>query len=316
MHTTVVTGINGFVGHHVAHAMQQAGAEVIGVGSAPHLATDLISVTEHYYQADLTDPTSAATVPFAEADSIINLAGLTNVGESYQQAERYRVSNALIVENIGQLLLAGNSKARLLAISSGAVYDPTQPTPFTEASPLVDPKKTSPYTASKLLMEIVARQYATKGVDCYIVRPFNHIGPGQQPGFLLPDLAKKIVAAVKAGETEIVTGNLSNQRDFSDVRDVAKAYAAIAFAKPDQLHHDTYNICTGKGLTGQAILDQLATLLDAPHISFKTNPELLRRNDPKILIGSASALRADTGWQPTISIEQTIKDFVSWFQTQ
>lgn len=315
MHTTIITGINGFVGQHVAREMKESGVRVLGVGSSPRLTSQLKPFVDQYYQADLTQAGAAKEVPFAEANSIINLAGLTNVGESYNKALLYEVSNRSIIKNICDVLLAKESQARLLVISSGAVYDPLQPTPFTETTKLVSKDMTSPYTKSKLIMEECAQEYVAKGVQSYIVRPFNHIGPGQQPGFLVPDLASKINEAVASGNMEIVTGNLDNKRDFTDVRDVAKAYRVLALAKQTELRHHVYNVCSGKGLSGREILDQLLGSLAAPKIELKTDPKLLRNNDPKLLIGSAHTLHEDTGWEPTIPISQTVADFVAWLKS-
>jgi GDP-4-dehydro-6-deoxy-D-mannose reductase len=159
-----------------------------------------------------------------------------------------------------------------------------------------------------LLMEQTAEQLRADGLDCIVVRPFNHIGPGQEPGFLLPDLYEKISRALKSNEV-VEVGNLKTKRDYTDVRDVVRAYADLAEA--DVLDNDLYNVCSGKSITGEQILEQILNLMDAKDkVEIKINQAFIRVNDPMDLFGSNSRLRQETGWEPQIKIEQTIKDFV------
>lgn len=166
----------------------------------------------------------------------------------------------------------------------------------------------SPYAQSKVLMEEGGRILAQKGLDYITVRPFNHIGPGQGPGLLIPDLYSKLKAASESNHT-ISVGNLRTRRDYSDVRDIVRAYADLALAQ--DLEYDLYNVCRGQSKSGQEILDIFLKEMDlVGKIKTEVNPNFIRPNDPPDLYGSYARLYAQTAWEPTIQIEQTIKDFI------
>lgn len=309
MHTTLITGVNGFVGHHLAKIMKEAGCTVWGNGRDNRPGPEIANLIDHYIPGDLTDPLVVAKLPIEKLDSIINLAGLANVGASFDNPKIYQKVNVDVIKNIGRYLQ--NSKGthvRLLAISTGAVYDPTQPPPFTENSTLIDQSSTSPYVASKLAMELAAADLQDKGLDVIVMRPLNHIGPGQKGGFLLPDLAEQIKTAATHNKKTIRVGNLSNLRDFTDVRDVARAYCQVALS--DNIHHKIYNVCSGKPLSGLQILNLLSAQLNKPNLKVEIDQGKIRPSDPAVLYGDHSALTEDTGWRPTITIQQTVEDFV------
>ena len=111
-------------------------------------------------------------------------------------------------------------------------------------------------------------------------------------------------------------GNLQNQRDFTDVRDVAKAYTLLATTDALKLQHTVYNVCSGKGLSGGQILALLEDALGVKDVTIEIDQTLIRASDPAIIIGNSSRLSQETGWQPTIHIKQTIDDFVAWYKTQ
>lgn len=317
MHTTVITGINGFVGQHLARQMHQAGCEVWGVGQTADLNPEIAELVTNYYQCDLTNPAAVADIPLDGVNSIINLAGLANVGASFGRADLYKKVNVDILKNLGNQLLSSKlTSVRILAVSTGAVYDPTQKPPFNEQSPTINQTTTSPYVASKLLMEEVAHKQREEGIDVVIVRPLNHIGPGQLPGFLVPDLAEQIITAANHQPASINVGNLASQRDYTDVRDVAHAYQLLAMAQPKTLKHPVYNVCSGRPLAGRQILDLLLKDFGAKKISVEVDQARIRPDDPPVLYGDYSALKADTGWEPIIPIDQTIADFTAWRQGQ
>src|SRR5690606_2879114 len=121
--------------------------------------------------------------------------------------------------------------------------------PLTEDSKLTE--NSSPYSQSKKLMEEAAQNLRSQGLDCVVARPFNHIGPGQLGGFLVPDLYEKIRVASKSGGN-ILVGNLKTKRDYTDVRDIVKAYADLAAS--ETLDYDVYNVCSGQSRSGEEIL--------------------------------------------------------------
>jgi GDP-4-dehydro-6-deoxy-D-mannose reductase len=140
------------------------------------------------------------------------------------------------------------------------------------------------------------------------MRPFNHIGPGQLPGFLVPDLAQKIRERTD-DQQPVVVGNLATKRDYTDVRDVARAYIAVATA-PQTPAAAVYNVCSGTSRSGEEVLAALASALDIPVPPTEVDQSLLRPNDIMDIRGDNSRLADEFGWSPQYSFEQTISDFV------
>ncbi len=175
--------------------------------------------------------------------------------------------------------------------------------PLTENSALVT--SASPYALSKIAMEQEAARLKKAGLDCVVARPFNHVGPGQEGGFLVPDLYQKISQA----DESLAVGNLKTRRDYTDVRDVVKAYASLVTAPA--LEHLVYNVCSGRSISGETILELLLDAGGKRSLLLQQDPSLIRPNDPEDLYGSNDRLRQATGWEPTIPLEQTIKDFVA-----
>jgi GDP-4-dehydro-6-deoxy-D-mannose reductase len=307
----IVTGINGFVGKHLARELYSRHHQIIGVGREAKPNPELQTILADYVICDLTEPEAVSTLPIEGLDSIINLAGLAKVGDSFKNPEIYNQVNVSVLTVLGNRLVKQKSQARVIAISTGAVYDPDQKLPLTEDSGItVDG---SPYALSKLLMEEAAAELRAEGLECVVVRPFNHIGPGQEPGFLVPDLYQKIANSIKTGEP-VEVGNLKTKRDYTDVRDVVKAYADLAEAP--SLAHDLYNVCSSKSITGQEILRRLLELMGpTSQVEIRVNPEFIRASDPPDLYGSYSRLNQQTGWRPVIDLATTLADFVK-SQTQ
>jgi GDP-4-dehydro-6-deoxy-D-mannose reductase len=309
MRKIMVCGVNGFVGKHLARELKLQNCEVVGVGREAALRPELRQTVNIYASCDLTDQPSVNELPFQDIDAVINLAGLAAVGKSFDNADLYKQVNVAVLATVCSAIHEQSSSARIVAVSTGAVYDPNQNMPLLETSKLVS--NGSPYAESKILMEQAAKQARSRGTECVVVRPFNHIGPGQEPGFLVPDLYEKITKA-KVSKQSVKVGTLTTKRDYTDVRDVVKAYAALALA--DKLQYNTYNVCSSKSVSGKAVLKTLLqSIPDAGEVKIEQDPSLVRPNDPKDLYGSHEHLTEDTGWQPQIPFEQTIQDFVNSF---
>jgi GDP-4-dehydro-6-deoxy-D-mannose reductase len=311
----LVTGINGFVGHHVANQLHEQGFEVLGVGNQPELQSDLNAVVGTYISCDLTNPEEVKNIDLSEISAIINLAGFASVGDSEGKEDLYNKVNIGVHTVLYDECLRQNVKLRIIAVSTGAVYDPNQELPITENSALIPRDKTNVYVISKQKMEEAVAGYASKGLKVIIARPFNHSGPGQLPGFLLPDLGIQIEDAVRA-KKPLLVGNLETKRDYTDVRDVAKAYIALATAPDSSLVHDVYNICSGKSLAGKEILQTLAEAFGAQHLEIQVDQSRIRPNDVMNIYGSRDRLTQDTGWQPTIPVEQMVRDYVQWLKSK
>lgn len=304
----LVAGVNGFVGHHVARELHNHGHVVIGTGMDLALDPALSSyVNEFYAQCDLTDPTQVAKLPLDRVDAVINLAGIARVDESFgddAQAKYDRVNVGAHVTVIDRLQKLGKVDTRVVAVSTGAVYDNFQPMPVTEQTPLIT--NPAPYPSSKINMEQAMMDYRTKGMDIVVARPMNHIGPGQLAGFIVPEMIAKLRAL--GPDNVISMGRLDTKRDYTDVRDVARAYRLLATT--EGLNHDIYNICSGVSHSGQEILDILCNELGLEGVAATIDPTRVRPDgtDPMDIYGDASRLSQDTGWAPSFTFEQTLRD--------
>jgi len=309
--TVLVTGVNGFVGHHVARTLHQAGHHVIGVGNQPEVEASLTDVIDQYISVDLTDQKSVSHIDLHKIDAIINLAGFAKVGDSIGQGELYNRVNVGVHTTLYDECLRQQAKPRIIAVSTGAVYDPNQTLPITEESAVIADAQTNEYTISKKLMERAVLGFNEKGLDCIIVRPFNHSGPGQLPGFLIPDLGEQIANAAEHS-APLIVGNLKTRRDYTDVRDVARAYVLLATCDREQLHHTIYNVCSGISVVGEEILQMLTNAFDIQDLKVTVDPKKIRPNDVMEIYGSRERLTNDTGWEPSISVEQMITDYAGW----
>lgn len=298
MASIAVTGANGFVGRHLVRELVDAGHSVIGVGrDAVALDPDLLA---DYISVDL----SAEWPSLPAVDAVAHLAGLAAVGPSFDDPGLYISHNSAIVIHLFEAMRAAEQSPRVLIVSSGAVYDADADQPLTEQSPL---GYTSPYVVSKVLVENLTSYYRRLGVDVVIARPFNHIGPGQGPGFLVPDLVETVRKARSNGERPTF-GNLSTLRDYTDVRDVVRAYRLLLEA--EDLPHPVYNVCSGTSLAGTEILAAVRSALDDTEDAAAPDTRHTRLQDPSSITGSHDLITEDLGWQPTIAPRTSVRDFV------
>lgn len=287
-----VTGAGGFVGHWLARHLSAQGDEVVETDSETDV-TDLVAVREV-----MTD---------ANPDAVYHLAALTHVGRSYDEpAEVLRVN----AQGTLSVLLAAReckSRPRVLVVSSAEVYGAVKEDdlPLTERSPL---QPVSPYAASKVAAEFLAVQaHLAYGVESIVVRPFNHVGPGQSTAFAVPALASRIVAAAEAGESWIPVGNLDPRRDLTDVRDVVRAYRLLV---TDGVPGNVYNVCSGEAVAIGDIARRLLSL-EGADLELRTDPSLVRPVEVPVLVGSRDRLGEQTGWRPEIGLDSTLMDVLS-----
>ena len=297
----VITGINGFVGKHLARELVNSGHQVVGIGMDESVNSEISDIVTEYKRADLGE----AWPELLGVDSIIHLAGLAAVGPSFDKPQDYITINSSIVTNMCEYYLKQDKKPRVVMISSGAIYDPNQPMPISETSPLVF---SSPYSVSKVLLENQAAYYLSRGLECVVMRPFNHIGPGQAPGFLVPDLAEKILNR-ESPTDPIKVGNLATKRDYTDVRDVATAYRLVATseAKPQHL---VYNVCSGVSHSGEEVLNVMSKAMGINKPEISVDPAFIRPNDIMDIRGDNSRLNEEFGWSTSYEFDRTIADFV------
>jgi GDP-4-dehydro-6-deoxy-D-mannose reductase len=293
----LITGGRGFVGNWLAEHLREQGDEVVAID----LETDVAD------QAAL-DPVVVDAAP----DAVYHLAARTHVGESWQvPAEVLRVN----VLGTAAVLAAARrvpSNPTVLVVSSAEVYGIVTPAdlPLTEASPVAP---VTPYAASKAAAEQVALQ-ARRGYDqpVIVVRPFNHVGPGQSPSFAVSALARRIVEARRAGATELAVGTLTSRRDFTDVRDVVQAYRLLI---ERGVPGTVYNVCSGQDVPIAEVADRLLAQAGSD-LHLVTDPALVRPVDVPVLRGDGSRLEEATGWKPTIRLDDTLSDVLDYWESQ
>jgi GDP-4-dehydro-6-deoxy-D-mannose reductase len=290
-----VTGGAGFVGRHLANHLEAMGDQVTSVDQ----------------EVDVADPAAiAAAVAKARPDAIYHLAALSNVGESWEfPAEVLRV-NVLGTAGVLAAARALPEPPVALVISSAEVYGSVTPEelPIDESAPV---RPVSPYAASKAAAEQLALQaWRGYGQSVIVVRPFNHVGPGQAPNFAVAALAKRIVEAQRAGSSTVAVGSLSARRDFTDVRDVVRAYRSLVV---DGIAGETYNVCSGTDVAVGDVAQRLCELAGAD-VELVADPALVRAVDLPVLRGNATRLFETTGWQPEIPFDATLADVLAFWR--
>ncbi|HRJ06822.1 MAG TPA: NAD-dependent epimerase/dehydratase family protein [Candidatus Saccharibacteria bacterium] len=298
-----ITGVNGFVGKHLAREVISQGHHVLGVGQEPAADEAISGSLTEYISCDLTQ----SWPDFQnDVDAVIHLAGLAAIGPSFERPQDYINLNSAMVTHLCEYYVSADKKPRIVLISSGAIYDPNQPMPISEAGEI---RYDSPYAVSKVLNESQARYYNGRGLEVVVMRPFNHIGPGQLPGFLVPDLAEKLRSRSSENDP-IQVGNLQTRRDYTDVRDVARAYVMVA-SSSERPRHPVYNVSSGKSVAGEAVLAAVARAMNIDTPKVEVDQSLIRPNDIPDIRGDNSRLSSEFGWQPSYDFQQTIDDFVA-----
>ncbi len=302
-----ITGATGFVGTHLRNYLLQATGWTL-VGTAyPEAPPDAHpSDREHLVYLDLRDRTSIETVlRDHRPDFIIHLAAQSHVPTAYREPWKTLKNNILGQLNLLESCLALQIAPRILVIGSGEEYGRADRTdlPFRETHPL---RPENPYSVSKVAQDVMGYQYyRSYGLPVFRVRPFNHVGPGQSDRFVLPAFASQI-AEIEAGKRKpmMSVGNLEPERDFTDVRDVVRAYHQILVRGTEG---EVYNVASGQPRSIRQILDTLLSLSEQT-IRIEIDPDRYRPADVPIIYGSAERLTEDTGWKPHYSIDDTIRD--------
>jgi GDP-4-dehydro-6-deoxy-D-mannose reductase len=299
----LVTGAAGFVGRHLVRALEVRGDTVVcavrpGESGPPAL------------EAELTDRASVERLlDAARADVVFHLAAQSHVGRSLDDALAPTILDTAAMATLLAHGLADRAErgaaTRLVFVSSGESYGRAADRgPCEETWP---PEPLSPYGAGKRASEeIVLQAVRGRGLDAVIARPFNHLGRGQSADFLVPSLARQIVAAVRGGAADIAVGDLSTVRDYTDVRDVAAGYLLLA-EKGDR--GGVYNLCSGQGRSGEEIFERFARLSGA-NVRPRVDPSRLRRVDLPRLIGSPTKVES-LGWVRRFGIDETLGEVLA-----
>lgn len=306
----LITGIAGFAGQYLAAYLIGGGVSVWGT----KLENEDLAKAEAIQVCNL-DITQAnqveSVIDECRPEFIFHLAAQSSVAVSWDNPVKTIATNLNGTINLLEAVRKINHNTKVLLVSSGEVYGPVRKdeTPISEGKM---PYPQNPYAVSKLTQELFGLQYyKAYNIPIYICRPFNHTGPGQNTGYVVPDFCKQIVD-IEHGQSEPVirVGNLSAERDISDVRDVIEAYWLIVKrGRPGTI----YNIGAGKPVAIQYILDYLLNNANLD-IAVKTDKARFRPIDVPIISCDYSKLRRETGWEPAYKIETTLTDTLNYWR--
>jgi GDP-4-dehydro-6-deoxy-D-mannose reductase len=289
----LITGVSGFVGRHLVEHLRSMGDEVEGCDRADGTVDigDLASVQ--------------SVINRVRPEVVYHLAGWSDVGGSWAAPVEVFRANAEGTLNV-LLACADTGVERVLAVSSADVYGIVHEDelPINEEAAL---RPVTPYAASKVAADYLSLQaWLGTGLPVLRARAFNHLGPGQLPRFVAPALADRIARNELDGGSVVPVGNLSARRDFTDVRDVVRAYRLLVErGEPGE----AYNVCSGRAVSVQQLAEALLSMARQP-MELKFDPALERPIDVPVLLGDYSRLRAATGWEPEIALEQTLADLL------
>jgi GDP-4-dehydro-6-deoxy-D-mannose reductase len=290
----LVTGAGGFVGVHLVRHLEQEGDDVVEL----ERRNDGIDIAD-------ADALTEAVVA-AKPEAVYHLAGAADVGGSWAAPRETFLANALGTLNVLEASREAGAE-RVLAVTSADVYGrvTSDELPLGEDRPL---RPVSPYAASKVAADALAQQaWLGHRLPVIRVRAFNHLGPGQSDRFVAPSLAARIARNERDGGDEVPIGNMTPRRDVTDVRDVVRAYRLLMEAgEPGAV----YNVCRGSAVSVQQIAAALLAMATRP-MRLVSDPALQRPVDIPVLVGDNTALRAATGWEPTIPLDQTLSDVLA-----
>ena len=288
----LVTGATGFVGRHLVSWLVAAGDEV--------------TVSE----SEITDPEAVGgDIERCRPDVVYHLAAQADVGASFADPAATLRTNAEGTCNVLEACRRTGT-SRVVLASSAYVYGRVEPAelPVREDMPM---RPVTPYGASKAAAEMVCIQaHRGHGLEVVRARAFNHLGPGQSDRFVAAALASRIAANELSGDESVNVGNLGARRDFTDVRDVVRAYRLLACAgEPGE----AYNVCSGVSYSIRELAEAL--IGRARHrMRLATADDLLRPADVAEVRGDATKLREATGWRPEVSLEETLDDLLDYWR--
>lgn len=307
----LVTGAGGFVGRHLVQhlATMQPNAEIHGTVYTSSEREGL-SQAATFHQLDLLDEQAVHTLlADLKPNAIYHLAGQSSPSKALKAVWRTLETNIRAQLNLLQICIDLAIAPRIITISSGDIYcgGASEPSimPVDESAEI---RPSNPYSLSKVTQDMMGLQYfLSHQLPIIRVRPFNHTGPGQRETFVAPDFAMQI-AKIETGlqEPSMSVGNLEAQRDFTDVRDVVRAYHLLMEkGEPGE----AYNVSSNKAYSIQYLLDTLLSFTDVD-IQVKIDPAKMRPVDVPLVQGDYRRLHELTGWQPSISFEGTLRDLL------
>jgi GDP-4-dehydro-6-deoxy-D-mannose reductase len=313
--TILMTGAAGFVGSQLADRLTAEFPDAVLVGADLITPDWEVSPTRRVTALDITDE-QAVRACFGEhkPDCIVHLAAQSHVPTSFQKPVLTWNVNVMGTLHLLEATRQECPGALFIFISSSEVYGrefnsgrPVQET--TAFAPM------NPYAASKAAADAMVRHAASDDVHTIVLRPFNHVGPGQRQDFVVSAFSSQI-AKIEHGLQEPVlnVGNLDAQRDFLDVRDVLDAYVKTVRRGRDHASGTVWNLCSGRPVTIQSVLDDLLALSEIA-IDVRTDPERLRPSEVPVALGESAAAREALGWEPSTPWSTTLADTLNHWRS-
>jgi GDP-4-dehydro-6-deoxy-D-mannose reductase len=305
----LITGVGGFVGRHLLNHLLEEGDEVCGLGRAG----DVGGVSGvRVFRTDLADRSAVERmVRDAQPEAVYHLAAQSSPAESLGDPWATIGNNLLAQINLFEALLSAGLRPPVLVIGSSDEYGRVSPdeVPTHENVPL---RPTTPYAVSKVGQDMMGFQYfAQHGLPVVRVRPFNHTGPGHDARFVVPSFAQQL-AEMEAGSREPVlrVGNLNVERDFTDARDMVRAYRlALILGVPGEV----YNLGRGRSVRIAEMVDELTSMCHVP-VETRVDPALLRPSDIPKQEADTRKFTSLTGWQPAIPWHTTLRDTLEYWR--
>jgi len=310
MMRVLITGVEGFVGHHIVPLLLKEGAEVFGTALDQKKAQDL-NIPVRPLNITKAEETSSLLKHILPTH-IIHLAAVSSVRESFANPNMADDVNVRGTENILSVAASFSTPPLTLIIGSCDEYGVNDGKPISELM-LGALNPISPYAQTKKAVEEMVEKNPKYMSFVVRTRSFPHIGPGQQGQFFVPEVATQIVRAERGQQRPVIgIGNLTAVRDFSDVRDVVRAYfLLLTKGKPGEV----YNVCSGQGMAIEDLLKKMIGLAKVS-VRFEHDPEKERPLDIPALVGNNTKIKTATGWAPEIPLEKTLKDIVEYYRGQ
>lgn len=292
----LITGASGFTGRHLVELLERAEARPI---APPHSELDLCDAAA-----------VRALVADAQPSTVFHLAAFSSPSESWERPDQGLLTNVQMTLNLLEAVRHEASAATVVLVGSGQVYGEPATFPISEDAPLAPG---NPYAVGKATSDMLGHQYAEAfGMRVVRLRPFNHAGPGQRDEYVIASLARQVAEAEAAGLSEMTlhTGNPESRRDFTDVRDVVRAYALAA-----TLEGGVFNVCSGRSTSVEELVAMVSAHARIP-VHHEIDPARLREHDARDMCGSYSRLDAATGWRPEIPLDRTVRDTLEWWRSR
>ncbi len=304
MRKILVTGSEGFVGTHLTKVLTQVGYDIVSTchpllrpPKGDYVPLDILNL-------EMTRDTMKTHKP----DVIFHLAAISSVSKSFRDTHLTYNTNIMGTVNICEAARLLKNKVYLIFVSTCEVYKSGEG--LAETSEIF---LNNPYAVSKYAAELVCHNYMVAGLDCTILRPFTHTGPGQSEYFVLPTIAKQVAEIEQNKRPPLIEiGNTEVKREFMNVQDVVNAYKlAIEKCKTGEV----YNIASNQGYTLARVLG-IFKKLSKQDFEVRTDPSRIRGVDIPVLVGDGRKFSALTTWQPEIKIEKTVEDLLNYWRAK